>query len=93
VVAIYLKSMIVLGPDGNSPLAAIVHPPIDRNLLQSMARDRRLTTSLRAACRGCNWTELDEQGYYDLLGQIRRAGLHKPAFWMLERYWDLSDSL
>jgi hypothetical protein len=89
-VAIYLKSMVVLGPDSNTSFASVVHPPIDRNLLQALAGDGGLNTSLRAVCRGCNWTQLDEQGYYDLLGQIRRAGLHKPAFWMLERYWDLS---
>jgi hypothetical protein len=39
-VAVYLKAMVVTGPLGTSPLAAVIHPPIDRILLQNIAAAR-----------------------------------------------------
>src|ERR1035441_320677 len=36
-VAVYVKVMVVLGPAGNCDLARVVHPPIDRTVLQNVA--------------------------------------------------------
>jgi hypothetical protein len=88
VVAVYLKSMVVLGPEHDSAFARLAHPPIDSILLKAIAGDVRLDMRLRRMCRDCNWTELDEDRYYELIAELRKSGLDKPSFWMLERYWD-----
>ncbi|MGB2780754.1 MAG: hypothetical protein WBD63_04680 [Phycisphaerae bacterium] len=88
VVAVYLKSMVILGPEHDSAFARLAHPPIDRILLKAIAGDVRLDMRLRRMCRDCNWTELNEDGYYGLIAELRKHGLDKPSFWMLERYWD-----
>ena len=93
VVAVYLKSMVVFGPEHSSALARLAHPPIDRTLLKAIARDAQLDGNLRKICGECNWTELDEDGYYGLIAELRKHGLDKPSFWMLERYWDPRRSL
>jgi len=90
VVAVYLKSMVVVGPDWASRLARIIHPPIDRLVLGGIASDSNLNARIRSACRNCNWTELNENGYYELINELRASGMDQPAFWMLERYWVLS---
>lgn len=90
VVAVYLKSMVVVGPDCDSVLARIAHPPIDRFVLQGIAKDRRLDRAIRSLCRTCKWTELTEDGYYELITELRRRNMHRPAFWRLERYWNVA---
>src|SRR5207253_7714229 len=58
--AIYLKSMVVNGPDGDSTFAAIIPPPLDRILLENLAR---CAEHPRATCRiwqQIKWTALDE---------------------------------
>jgi hypothetical protein len=88
-IAVYLKSRIVLGGHHGHAFARVIHPPIDRLLLQALsaevrANDRVLATRLRTA----NWTSLTESGYWDLIDSLRGAGLDRPAFWHVERFWD-----
>jgi hypothetical protein len=87
-VAIYLKAMIVVSEHAQSAFAAIIHPPVDRVLLQNLARDRRFHPQLRNRWRNLNWTGLSESDYFTLIEEFRRNNLDKPAFWMLERYWE-----
>jgi hypothetical protein len=87
IIAIYLKSMVVIGPLWDTPFVHLVHPPIDRILLRNLARRHGLPSSLRQQCESINWTELSEDEYFDLINGFRQAGLDKPAFWTLERYW------
>ncbi|MEK7994019.1 MAG: hypothetical protein AAB403_09475 [Planctomycetota bacterium] len=86
--AVYLKSMIVVSEHARSTFAAIIHPPVDRSLLQNLARDRRFDQKLRHHWRNLNWTGLSGVDYFALINEFRRNGLDKPEFWMLERYWD-----
>jgi len=90
VVAVYLKSMIVVGPHWAMPFARLVHPPIDRILLRNVASDKRLPRAVREACKKVNWTKLSEDQYFQLIAGFRHDGLDKPAFWMLERYWSVA---
>lgn len=87
-VAVYLKSMVVVSDHVGLAFAAIIHPPVDRTLLQNLARDRRFTQQFRRHWRTVNWTSLSETEYFVLIEEFRRNELHKPAFWMIERYWD-----
>lgn len=87
-VAVYLKSMIVVSEHGRSAFAAHIHPPIDRTLLKNLARDRHFDHQIRHHWRNLTWTGLSESDYFALIEEFRRNDLDKPAFWMLERYWD-----
>jgi hypothetical protein len=88
--AIYLKSMVIVGPQITLPIASHIHPPIDDVLLKNINRDKTLPKQLRKQCGGVRWTQLDEQAYFDLIGQLRKHQMDLPAFWMLERYWQLN---
>jgi hypothetical protein len=58
-VAVYLKSMVVIGPFADSDLARVAHPPIDRILLRNLARAEGLETGLSTMLRMTNWTALE----------------------------------
>jgi hypothetical protein len=89
VVAIYLKSRIVLGGHHDTDFARVIHPPIDRILLQSLAGYvRTKDTAFANQLRTTNWTSLTEAEYDDLIARLRSAGLDQPAFWCVERFWD-----
>jgi hypothetical protein len=88
-VAVYLKSMIVMGPHGNSALAAVVHPPIDRNLLQNLARSPAGAPS-RRRLQETSWTELSETTYFQLLRALRRMLAPGHPWWMLEEHWTVT---
>jgi hypothetical protein len=67
-VAVYLKATIIMGGAScDSPLGRNLHPPIDRILLQGLASSR-IESPHRAAWRLIDWTQLDESGYYKLIG-------------------------
>jgi hypothetical protein len=85
-VAVYLKTMIVI-PDPESVFASIAHPPVDRILLQNLARDSEYPNEIRKAWRSTNWTDLNEGTYYHLIESFRECELDKPQFWRIERYW------
>ena len=96
-VAIYLKSMVVVGPHSTSDLAQVAHPPIDRYLLHGknghggLANDPNLPIQLRDHCRATKWTQLNEGEYYLLIKAIQRLVPNIDPFWRLERYWILPD--
>jgi hypothetical protein len=87
IIAIYLKSMVVIGPLCDTRFACVIHPPLDRILLRSLAHRDGLPKGLKQKCETVNWTELSENEYFDLIQGFRQAGLDKPAFWMLEQHW------
>jgi len=89
--AIYLKAMVVTGGFGYSVIARCIHPPIDRRLLQALASDARYDERQRNNWRQTNWTQLDENGYYKLIEQLRKTLSPEIPFWMLEEYWTASD--
>jgi hypothetical protein len=86
-VAVYLKTMIVI-PDPECVFAAILHPPVDRILLQNVARDKQYPSEFRKVWSTTNWTELNEDQYYQVIETFRECGLDIPQFWRIERYWD-----
>jgi hypothetical protein len=85
-VGVYIKSMVIIGPDSNSSLAVVAHPPIDRILLRNLSNAPEIENHLRERCRLINFTELDEQSYYDLISQLRRSLGDDEPFWSLERF-------
>lgn len=89
-VAVYLKSMVVLGPDGTSPLASIAHPPIDRILLKNLASSD-VVSPHKSKWRATTWTTLDEQSYYALISQLRDVLAKSEPFWKLEKFWTVTN--
>lgn len=84
---VYLKSMVVIGPDHETPFARLAHPPIDRILLRSLSRSAAYSAEHRRLWRLTDWTHLDEVKYFALVASFRTEGLDRPAFWHLERFW------
>jgi hypothetical protein len=89
IIAIYLKSRVVLSGRHDTPFASVIHPPIDSFLLKSLARhvhaqDRRLASQLRKI----RWMLLNETDYDALIASLRKARFDQPAFWCIERFWN-----
>jgi hypothetical protein len=87
-VAVYLKSMVVIGPFADSDLARVAHPPIDRILLRNLARAEGLEVGLRTMLRTTNWTDLDRVAYYALIEALPKL----VPFWKLEEYWTVTEA-
>jgi hypothetical protein len=87
--AVYLKSMIVV-QDNRNDLADIVHPPIDRIILQNISKNKDINHPHKRYWKYINWTQLDEPGYKQLIADFRHVYEGKP-FWLIEEYWTLAD--
>jgi hypothetical protein len=87
IVAIYLKGRVVCGGALDSALAHIAHPPIDRLLLQALAKDKRFPLAERKKWKTINWTQFTPQTYLALIESLRKAHLHETGFWKVEKYW------
>ena len=74
-IAVYLKSMVIIGPYPECSLARVAHPPIDRILLNNLRKSN------------VNWTQLDEKGYYILINELRKNVSPDEPFWKLEEFW------
>lgn len=87
-VAIYLKSMVVLAGRHETSLGRMLHPPIDNILLTSLAEDddANFREESRQLWRRTRWTKLDETGYAQIIQSLRAERLDDP-FWGIERYW------
>ncbi|HLG29419.1 MAG TPA: hypothetical protein VI387_04350, partial [Candidatus Brocadiales bacterium] len=86
---VYLKSMIVVQNDMNS-LSYVVHPPIDRRLIQNISKDEGISHPNRANWKKINWTQLNRSEYKTLISDFRLVFNGKP-FWIIEKYWSISD--
>jgi hypothetical protein len=89
-VAVYLKAMVVMGGDPETSLARVAHPPIDRILLQNLARAEELDSPHQRAWGGTNWTQLSEDAYYELIEQLCSCLEADEPMWHLERYWTVT---
>lgn len=90
-VAVYIKSMIVLGEKCGSSLASVAHPPIDSILLRNASRCSSIHSSFKSSWAKKRWTKLKEDEYYSLIKELREAMKPESRFWMLERYWKPAD--
>lgn len=90
-VAVYLKTVVIMGAGAETPLGRCIHPPIDRTLLHRLAASRQIQSPHKTAWRNTNWTQLGKSEYYTLTAQLRDAVPRDLPFWMLEEYWNVSD--
>lgn len=89
-VAIYLKAMVVVGPEANSRLAHVAHPPVDRILLQNASRATDIRVPHKREWSRQKWTELDEDVYFRLIDQLRECLSDDEPMWHLEKYWTVT---
>ena len=80
IVAIYLKTAIVLPDNGESVLAKIIYPPIDRKLLQNLCRAFKDKGFMENP-----WTELNKEQHQDLIKKMRE--ISPDSFWKIESFW------
>ena len=90
-VAIYVKSMVVVGPYSQSALARVAHPPIDRIILQNLSQEESLPNDVRMEFRRTNWTTLNQIKYVELIDLIKEHVPDLDPFWRLERHWIATD--
>ena len=88
--AMYLKSMVVLGPASETSFAHVVHPPIDGILLSAISSSREIQCGHRHAWGKIKWTHLDETAYYKLIDELRSCAAAGEPFWKLERFWTVT---
>ena len=85
--AVYLKSIVLMVPDWDTPLGRNMHPPIDRTLLQNLSSCPRVISPFKMSWRSVNWTTLTDTEYHRLIEQLRLV-LPSRTVWKLEQYWD-----
>jgi len=88
-IAIYLKSMIVV-QDNPDSLVSVIHPPVDRIVLQGISRDENIHHPNKKHWKSINWTQLDGPRYRQLMSDFREVFEGQP-FWHIEKYWILTD--
>lgn len=80
IIAIYLKTSVIIPMVGQGVICQVIHPPIDRILLTNLCREHHI----KKLCeRG--WTSLTEEDYWSLYERIKQENLKFD--WTLERYW------
>ncbi len=82
IVAIYLKTAVIMPSRGEGNLASIIHPPIDSILLNNLHQEpeyKKLRLNERS------WTKLEKEEYWDLWEQLKT--IQKEPYWALERFW------
>ena len=88
-VNVYLKSMLVLN-DLSGELAAFIHPPIDRILLQNIAKNVTMEKDEKKKLKATNWTQLEEEEYFQLISTLKALNGNQP-FWQLEEHWTVTN--
>ena len=90
-VAIYLKTVVVIGSGYQTRLAHVAHPPIDRVLLQNLAKEQSFPEAHRALWRSTSWTRLNEDEYFALLETLRTVVPCTTEWWRLEEHWTVTN--
>ncbi|WP_129715148.1 hypothetical protein [Pedobacter sp. SYP-B3415] len=81
IIAIYLKTSVILCSNGKCEKSQVIHPPIDSRLLNKIAGVTDNTDFAKV-----RWTHLDKDGYWNLIHNLSKS--FEPLNWKLERFWD-----
>lgn len=80
IVAIYIKTTIVIPTLGKGLLSKIAHPPIDNILLTNLNKKH---PNLKIGNE--KWTQWTEDEYFAIIKKLRTMKLDK--FWEIENFW------
>jgi hypothetical protein len=89
-IAIYLKSAVVLGPGSETAFARVAHPPIDAILLGNLAVCKDVNSVHKSKWAKIKWTKLNDEQYHELIMRLREVLGPEEPFWKLERYWTVT---
>jgi len=78
--AIYIKTAVIIPDGGTSELSKVAHPPIDRILLNGLHKKNKALQLSKEA-----WTKWEEEDYFPVLRKLRSFKVD--YFWQLEMYW------
>ena len=87
IIAIYLKTIILMGCHWDHAFAKVMHPPIDRALLKELSKRSEFPAS-KSQWSKTNWTQLTEDDYEKLIASFRAARANDGEFWRIERFWN-----
>jgi hypothetical protein len=81
IIAVYIKTSIIIKDKGKSQLSKIAHPPIDRILLTNLTKISDI--------KMINWTEMNESEYFTLISEIKQLAieLKLKSLWKIEKHW------
>lgn len=89
-IAVYLKSMIIIAGNVKCKFAQCIHLLIDRIMLQNLSRNPEITHPRKRMWRNINWTQLNEAEYYNLIHDLASCVPTDQPFWTLEKYWTIT---
>jgi hypothetical protein len=83
----YMKAALLSRENCKEPLAAALHPPIDSEMLNAIARlqsaDKALWRRLNTVC----WTNFSSSDYEAAIDGLRRLLGPNEPLWLAEQYW------
>ena len=83
IIAIYIKTSVILPNKGKCSLSKVAYPPIDDILLSSLKKIGIIESYER-------WTKIDDKegdSFFDIISKIREEVRDKPL-WQIEFYWN-----
>lgn len=82
IVAIYLKTTIIIASDNIDERKELIHPPLDSILLSNLSAKEELKQ-----LKNIRWTQIDKVRYKQIMDIIRNSPY--PFNWKLEEYWEV----
>lgn len=82
IIAIYIKTAIIIPNNGDCELSKFAHPPIDRILLSNLSKQYPDETTFNTS-----WTKLNDRNYFEIIGKLRN--IEPNQLWRLEKHWIL----
>ncbi|WP_343669085.1 hypothetical protein [Chitinophaga sp.] len=83
IIAVYLKTALVLCNNAACQKSEVIHPPLDRILLQKLSKEVHGLQMLAKY----NWTMLDSDNYWKIVELVRsKVGWFN---WRVEEFWEL----
>jgi hypothetical protein len=92
IIAIYLKTALLLPKGPGAKECLVIHPPIDRILLQNFAKSLKghaEHSKLRSFFSQKKWTEFTDVEYRDVIKAFRDI---RQLDWTIEVYWSGADN-
>ena len=87
IIAIYIKTAVIIPNKGKKELSKVAHPPIDRILLTKLKEKKYLDI------KNLSWTKFDRKQYLEIMRIINKIKTKKnlKTFWEIEVNWTASD--
>ena len=84
---IYLKAVLLCGCNYNDKRMRVVHPPIDRVLLQGMLNSKNIPDKYKVVFREhIAWSKYKREHYFEVIKAIK-AIQGDEGLWAVEEYW------